>query len=231
MRARKHTIDPRAVAAYPIAEAARYLRLPAATLRAWTLGRDYPTAGGTGRSKPVISLAAKDPPQLSFWNLIEAHVLRALRTEHGVPMDSVRRALAYAERTLNVGNLLRSPELRTKGGELFLDRYGQIINLSASGQLAMRHIFDEHLKRIEWDAERVPSRLYPFLTAITDSGSRSIVIDPHRAFGRPIIARAGISTRAIIQRLDAGERIKDLERDYDLSAAEIQEAVVYERAA
>ena len=33
----------------PLTEAARYLRLPPATLRAWTLGRPYPTSTGSGR--------------------------------------------------------------------------------------------------------------------------------------------------------------------------------------
>ena len=35
----------RDLAAYTLAEAARYVRLPAATLRSWVLGRQYPTAG------------------------------------------------------------------------------------------------------------------------------------------------------------------------------------------
>jgi hypothetical protein len=31
----------------------------------------------------------------------------------------------------------------------FLDRYVELINLSASGQLAMRKMFEEHLARVE----------------------------------------------------------------------------------
>ena len=40
-------------------------------------------------------------------------------------------------------------ELRTGAGKVFLDRYGELIELTASGQLAMRRLFEEHLKRIE----------------------------------------------------------------------------------
>ena len=81
--------DHRNHPAYPLSEAARYLKLPAATLRAWTVGRPYPTAHGQGHFPALIRPAAKEPPVLSFWNLIEAHVLRALRTEHGVPIKEL----------------------------------------------------------------------------------------------------------------------------------------------
>jgi hypothetical protein len=31
-----------------------------------------------------------------------------------------------------------------------LDRYGELIELTASGQLAMRRLFEEHLKPVGW---------------------------------------------------------------------------------
>ena len=61
--------------------------------------------------------------------------------------------------------------------------------------------------------------------------SRPIAIDPHVAFGRPVVQRAGISTVAIADRIDAGETVADLAADYGLSAEEIEQAVRYERAA
>jgi uncharacterized protein (DUF433 family) len=54
--------------------------------------------------------------------------------------------------------------------------------------------------------------------------SRPIAIDPHVAFGRPVVQRAGISTVAIANRIDAGETVADLAADYSLSAEEIEQA-------
>jgi uncharacterized protein (DUF433 family) len=218
-------------AAYTLAEAARYVRLPAATLRSWVLGRQYPTADGRADFPPLIRPASRRPPWLSFSNLIEAHVLRSLRTEHGVPVKALRSALVYAEKTLGVDRLLLRPELRADAGKVFLDRYGELIELTASGQLAMRRLFDEHLKRVEWDSSRFPVRLYPFLSTATPSAERPIVIDPRVAFGRPVVSRKGISTATIAERIDAGESVGDIATDYDLQQAEIEQAVVYERAA
>lgn len=223
--------DLRGRPAYTLAEGARYLKLAAATLRSWVLGRHYPTARGSGHFRPLISPASRRPLLLSFRNLVEAHVLRSLRTDHGVSVTELRLALEYAEKHLNIERLLLRKELCTDAGRVFLERYGELIDLSASGQLAMRHLFDEHLKRVEWDEWKFPVRLYPFLSKDTPSHERSIAIDPQIAFGRPVVLRMGISTSVIAERIDAGETPAALSADYDLSPSEIEQAVIYEHAA
>ena len=221
----------RDVAAYPLAEAARYLRLPVATLRSWVLGRQYSTAEGGAHFPPLIRPASQRPPLLSFSNLIEAHVLRSLRTEHGVSVKELRTALEYAQNKLGIDRLLLREELRTEAGQVFLDRYRDLIDLSASGQLAMRHIFLEHLKRVEWGSAKFPVRLYPFVSAAAPSEERPIAIDPTIAFGRPFVLRRGISTSAIAERIDAGETVDEVASDYDLNRSEVEQAALYERAA
>lgn len=216
--------------AYGLTEAARYLKLPAATLKSWLFGRTYPKAKQVATFQPLIKPAQKKPPLVSFYNLIEAHVLRSLRTEHGVAIKEVRQAIRYAERELDIQRLLLRKQLCSHAGDVFLEHYGKLINLSASGQLGMRRLLEDHLKRMQWDERQFPIRLYPYLTAETTT-PRPIAIDPTIAFGRPIVLRAGISTSAIAERIDAGETVPDLAQDYDLAPEEIEEAVVYERAA
>ena len=217
--------------AYGPAEAARYLRLPAATLRTWLIGRDYPKGGSKATFHPLIKPANRQPLQLSFFNLIEAHVLRALRTEHGVALAELRKAIAFAEKKLQLDRLLLSRQLSTHAGQVFLDRYVELINLSASGQLAMRKMFEDHLKRVEWDEWHFPVRLYPYVDSVPRSADRPIAIDPAVAFGRPIVLRAGVSTAAIADRIDAGETVAALADDYGLTGEEIEQAVFYSRAA
>jgi uncharacterized protein (DUF433 family) len=95
----------------------------------------------------------------------------------------------------------------------------------------MRRLLAEHLERVEWDPSQFPVRLYPFLPVVLLSNERPIAIDPRIAFGRPVVLRQGISTSAIAERIDVGETVADVAADYDLSPAEIEQAVLYERAA
>jgi uncharacterized protein (DUF433 family) len=224
-------IDVRTQPAYSLAEAAHHLRLASGTLRSWVVGRPYQTSGGPRTFAPLLKPARKNPTTLSFWNLVEAHVLRALRTDHGVSVEAVRKALRYAEMELGIENLLLRRDLMTDAGRIFLDRYGKLIDLSNSGQLAMRKVLEAHLRRVEWDPGKLPVRLYPFLSPDSASESRLIAIDPQVAFGRPVLQRTGISTQAIAARLDAGETVGDIASDYELTEAEVEQAVLYERAA
>jgi uncharacterized protein (DUF433 family) len=217
--------------AYSLIEAARYVKLPVATLRSWVVGRPYPRASGVAHFQPLIRPPSRQPTLLSFSNLVEAHVLRSLRTDHGVSLKDLRKALAYAERSLDIERLLLSEQLCTEAGRVFLDQYGKLIELSASGQIAMRKMFDEHLKRVQWSDLEFPIRLFPFLSSSSESAAKPIAIDPQIAFGRPIVARKGISTQTIADRIDAGETVEELASDYGLEPAEIEEAVLYERAA
>ena len=158
-------------------------------------------------------------------------MLRSLRTDHGVSVQALRDALTHAESELGIDRLLLRKELCTDAGAIFLTRYGELIELSSSGQFAMRHVLAEHLKRVEWDGSNLPIRFYPFLLARASTDDHPIAIDPRIAFGRPVVLRRGISTSAIVERMDAGETVEDIAADYELSPPEIEQAVVYERAA
>ena len=108
-------------------------------------------------------------------------MLRALRMDHGFSVKALRQAVDYAERELDIEHLLLRQELCFNAGQLFLERYGELIDLSASGQLAMRQLLQAHLKRVTWDARQFPVRLHPFLSSVPADAapaSMPIVIDP-----------------------------------------------------
>ncbi|MBU1698884.1 MAG: DUF433 domain-containing protein [Candidatus Eisenbacteria bacterium] len=217
--------------AYGIAEAARYLRLAPATLRSWALGRHYHRGQGVAFFSPLLTLPQEDASLLSFENLIEAHILWALRVKHSVPFQAVRTAIDYAESELGLERLLLSPDLLTTQRALFLERFGQLINLSLSGQLAMKKLLESRLSRIEWGDFNLPLRLFPITGQLEADAQKAIVIDPKVGFGRPILSGAGISTAIITARFDAGEQLDDIAKDYDISEKMVEAAIMYEKAA
>ncbi len=213
--------------AYGVAEASRYLKIAQATLRSWVVGRSYPKSDGAAYWQPLIHIPDEERRLLSFNNLIEAYVLRSLRQEHGVSIKGVRQALEYAQQELGIKRLLLSQDLLTTAGDLFIQRYGESINLSRSGQLALRKLLEAHLRRIEWE-KSLPIRLFPYL-GIDDQ--KRIAIDPTIQFGRPILIRSGVSTAVIADRIDAGESLESVAADYDLEKSDVELAIMYERAA
>jgi len=171
---------------------------------------------------------------LSFNNLVEAYVLRALRVDHGVKMAKVREALDYAEREFGISRLLLSTELQAAPGSMFLERFGDLINLSRSGQLAAKQLLEAVLKRVRRNPLGAPNRVFPAGSYDLDAlrlAPQVIVIDPEISFGRPIVAAKGIRTASIVSRIDAGEEPQDVAQDYGLEVYELEAAISYERAA
>jgi uncharacterized protein (DUF433 family) len=215
--------SPREISIYNVPEAAHYLRIPENTVRSWVQGRQYPTRGGERRARPIVSLADAHGG-LSFINLLELHVLGAIRRQHHVDMKHVRAALDYLRRESGSKHPLVDQEMETNGKHLFVRRYGSLINASQEGQVAMEEVLDAHLRRIERDERGLAIRLFPFTRKGTDA-PKIIAIDPLVAFGRPVIAGSRIPTSDIADRFKAGESPADLADDYGRSEAEIQEAI------
>jgi uncharacterized protein (DUF433 family) len=146
-------------------------------------------------------------------------------------MSALRTALDYAESECNIKRLLLHPDLKTAAGTIFIERLGEIIDLGRSGQIVLKELLNAHLKRIDRDLTGLPLRLFPVNTARGIEGPKIIAVDPRIAFGRPIIAGKGVRTLTIVERLDAGEDRTAVAADYGLEEHEIDEAILYEKAA
>ena len=227
-RSIREVADPRETPRYSLVEAAHYLRLPSATVSSWVRGRNYPVSRGERRSAPLIVRPLDEDARLSFSNLIEAFVLRALREAYRIEMGAVRNALSHAEKKYGIERLLLSKQLRAAPGQLFLDRYSDLIELSTAGQHAMREVLEPYLERIEYDGG-LALKLYPVVRREGVSGPKTVAIDPRVAFGRPIVERRGIKTAMIAERFDVGESVKSIAVDYDLEIPDVEEAIRYER--
>ncbi len=217
------TEDIRELPAYSISEAAHYLTLPAATVRYWSVGQ--------GGHDPLITVPQPSRPLLlSFLNLSELHVLAAIRREHVVTMPKVRKAIQYLVEKVPVEGAngkhpLLNHNLETDGLDLFIERYGRLININREGQTAMREIISAALKRIDRDLNGIPIKLYPFTRNSIENAPSVVVIDPTISAGRPVINGTGLTTRIIAERYKAGDSVKTLVADYERTDAEIEEAL------
>jgi uncharacterized protein (DUF433 family) len=217
--------DPREVPIYSIADASHYLRIPASTLRTWVHGRAYETRSGNRRSAGLIAGVSRGG-LLSFWQLVEGYVLASIRRGHGLRLDAVRRAIAFVRKERGLKRPLLEQEFETDGVSLFVERWGQLINASEEGQVAMRAVLAASLRRIDRDPEGLPVRLYPWMIRPrTTEEERRIVVDPRRAFGRPTLVDTGVRVSILADRWAAGDSIDTLADDYGLARGHVEVAV------
>lgn len=78
--------NPAELPAFTLAEAAAWLRVPASTVRAWTLGQTSGAGARSRRSQPVIEIAGRFQAGESIASLVD---------DHGVLREQVEEAIRY----------------------------------------------------------------------------------------------------------------------------------------
>jgi uncharacterized protein (DUF433 family) len=217
------------IPAYPVTDAARYLRIPLVTLRSWLQGRSYLTKNGQQAFEPLIQRPNPGLPQLSFTNLVEAHVLRTIRDGYQVKLDKVRIALDYMIQQFGTTHPLVMKRFQTDGVDLFVDEMKRLVNVSRAGQLAMQDTLKGLLTRVEWDANGLATRFFPIIEVVPDPESDKIIfLDPSIRFGKPVIAGKGVPTDIIAELYNAGDSIDDIADEYDCTPLQIKAAIHFE---
>lgn len=225
--------DAREVPVYTVPTAASYLRMSPQTLRTWVAGYSYKRRdGSTARQPRVIEPAAiiKGQPFLSFLNLVEAHVLCSIRRVEEIPLPRVRKALRFISEKFGTAHPLAYETFATDGVDLFVEKFGTLVNVSAEGQTSIREAIRQSLRRVEYGERHLAQRLFPVIRATTaddriDRLPKIVVIDPKLAFGKPVVDGTGVPVSEIAQRFRAGDSVEHLAEEFRVSADKVQEAL------
>jgi uncharacterized protein (DUF433 family) len=203
---------------YGLSEAALYLRLPIKTLEYWVFTR------------PLIKAAGGRPRTLSFMNLLECHMLAAMRKLYDLRLPKIRKAVAHLSQTSRFRHPLIEEPLYTDRKDVLIKELDKMLNISRGGQYTIPQIVDIHLERIEYDKKGI-FNFYPFVRERTANEPKYILITPSVGFGKPVIAGTGISTAVIASRFNARESVPDLAKEYGLEETQIEEAIRWETRA
>jgi uncharacterized protein (DUF433 family) len=208
---------------YGLLDAAHYLRVPYQTLRYWTKG--------SHAVEPIIRLASVEPPRMSFFNLMECHMLSSMRKRYNLKLPKVRAALRTLARMHPSPHPLVDRQLETDSIDVFLrEQSSELLNLNRPNQLFFREILDTYLQRIERDSTGM-FMFFPFVEKPSVDEPKIIVLSPTVSFGRPVINGTSIPTAVIASRFHARESLIDLATEYGRSTQEIEEAIRWESKA
>lgn len=219
-------IDVRETPAYTISEAAHYLGVSPSTLRSWFAGQSYKYRGERKMFRAVIHPADPQTLGLSFSNLVEAYVLTAIRRKHKIGLPTIRKGLVLLIERLGAKRPLLEEQFVTKGTDLLVERFGQIINLSRNLQIEMADLIRAYLERVERDPKGLPIKLYPFIRSQPPREQpRTVVIDPRVAFGRPVVFGTAVPTAVLAEQFKAGDLPADLAKEYGANEEAVWDAI------
>lgn len=204
---------------YTPRQAARLIGGTAQDVRRWTRG--------SGPTEPLWNAYYQnldDTAELSFADLIELRVVRALRNA-GISLQAIRFAIFLAQEQFGIEKPLSSQDFKTDGSQILMhaiENDGELVSLSKKypGQKVFAKIVLPSLKSLEYDGGTV-ARWRPAHT-------EDIVIDPKRSFGAPILDDFGISTTVLYEENKEYQDISYLSRIYEMPRKLVQHAIRYE---
>jgi len=210
---------------YGLAEAAGLLRVPVSTLRSWTIGQHYRVRGEQRRFKPLIPIA-KNQQLLTFYDLVEAYVLSSMRRDFNVELPVIRTSVDFVRSHMNVKRPLLTEDFYTDGVSLLVEKWGNLVDASRQGQLAMKTVVMDSLERVERDEAGLVQRLYPWRRSVDEE--RVIELDPRRALGRAVVIGTSISIDVLRSRHRAGDSVKQLAKAYALDENKVAAVVAWD---
>jgi uncharacterized protein (DUF433 family) len=198
------------------------------TIARWMRGYDFGPSGERRHSQPLWApdyVNDNDQVELSFRDLIELRFVKAFR-DLSLPLPTIRECFNRAVEEIQDERPFSTRRFRTDGKSIFLDITnnlpdGELIDLKQR-QHVFRTVVEPSLKDLEFDAS-VVTRWFPL-----GMKRRSVVIDPARAFGRPIVSRVGIPTEVLAQAVKLEGRLERTAALYEVTVAEVRDALRFE---
>lgn len=154
---------------------------------------------------------------LSMFNLSKQGVsTREIIKSHSFLQEKFKTAFPFADKQV-------MSKLKLNGKKLIAEIENSFVNTDGSYQLNFSFI-SFLLEKIDFE-ENLAVRYYPL------GKDKSIVIDPKRRFGNPVIASKNIEAEIICSHYKAGDPISYLAAIYNLTETEIEDALVFCHAA
>lgn len=201
---------------YTVADISEILQLPTAKVRRWLAAYWNQYSWTIDRSVAV-----------SFQALVEFYVLYHLG-EAGIPTKEVIRAKTALSEWFNTPFPFAQKKIveniQTDQYRIYLEFEGHIVSVDGTKQLNLEFI-RQFFHKLDFDQESIALRFWP------RGKEKSIVVDPQRQFGHPVIGKTNIYPETIFGLYQGGESIPFICSAYNLVEKEVQDAIEYCKAA
>lgn len=225
--------DPTTDRIFTTADAARIVGVPVASARRWLAGYSYAYKNAT-RTKPArIGTQAGEVDGvllMSFLDLIEVQMAVNLRRRH-ITWPTIESAATELRRAWNSQTPFALQRFRTDSRRVFVElgkRSGDNHLLEVgNNQYVFEALIDQSLFDVlDFREDGTPWRLWP--------GGRDgqILVDPARAFGRPIIESLGVPVSTLVAAYAANDNdVARVARWFDVPEDAVRAALRYDATA
>ncbi len=210
---------------YSAREAAHIIRVPASTLRRWMFGYHSKGVAYNGLWQSEIHEAGV----ISFHDLLELKLVHEFR-QHGLSLAVIHQAARIAREEFDTSYPFARQHFHTDGKRVFLEAAEQV-DVHLVDVISKQYVMDKvyrpsFLASIDYSNRGDAERWYPMND--DQHPDKSIVLDPQRAFGKPILAESGVPTRVLYEAYRLDEPLAVIAANYAVTPEDVKQAVLYE---
>jgi uncharacterized protein (DUF433 family) len=210
---------------YTVPDAARILGLSLPKLRRWLKDSEAGALKNAPARYGITALGIEgegSSKHMDFLSLIELYTVMRLR-ELGVSFSKIRKAREDLATRLGVKHPFATQSLFVDGAKLLTENDNLLYELGTNGQIAIRKILEPFWNRVDFEeSSLIAKQFHPH------GRDHHVVVDPRRSFGRPVVTGTSVTTEALASLFHGGESIEGLSQQFDLTEAEISDALAFE---
>lgn len=188
----------------------------------------------------LVVLPASRPLAFSFSNIVALHALAPFlrndlnpdetRTsrehiDHTIDFSALRTSLCYVEQQIGENRPLIHLEFQTYGIPLFIERFSSLVGSSLDRRGELTTSLVKCGKRISFDSNGIAARLFPFGRSGRLDDPVSLELDPLLSDEKICVARSSTGAEELSGRFLAGETIRDLAREFQLTQILVEDAI------
>jgi len=202
---------------YTLPDAARLLNEPAPRLRGWP--QRYFQENGFGQ--------LGGEPTIDFLTLIELKTFSRLRAA-GVPVCKIVKAAEQLESLTGLKHPFAQKSILVKmaagASDVFWEVKSQLISLDGKRQFSLDVIRD-FVNDLSFEGSGIAKNYKP------RAGKGSVVLDPRRRFGQPVVIGTNIEAAMLCRMHEAGDSISLIAKEFQLTKKSVANAVEFCQAA
>jgi uncharacterized protein (DUF433 family) len=213
---------------YSVPEAARLSAVSTGRIRRWLKGYSYRSAAGEIKKLSPVWRGQHQPgdseASLGFLDLIEVRFVNAFLSL-GMKWKTIRRAEQRARDEFHTDHPFATKLFRSDGRTVFLNvldgREKSLLDV-LNNQLAFEKVISPYLIGLDFEHNSA-ARWWPL------APRKTIVIDPKRSFGQPIVNNAGVPTAVLAKAVQVEGSIETVAKWYRVNLRSVRAAVEYEK--
>jgi len=193
------------------------------TIARWLYGYEHGRTRSEPLWRPDYAPTEDDAAlEVSFRDLIELRFVKAFR-DAGLSLQTIRECFSRAVEAVHDERPFSTLRFRTDGKTIFLKitrdiQEGEFVDLKRR-QNVFYSFVEPSLHDLEFDADIV-TRWFPL-----GISRKTIVIDPGRAFGRPIVNDGGVPIETVFRAVKSEGSPERVAKLYELPIAAVRDAV------